>query len=60
MAASYDLSQYGTTNLWTLKLTLLEPLITAVMVGAAGAVVGAVLGLRPGRGSRGARHEPQP
>jgi len=48
MAASYDLSQYGTTNLWTLKLTLLEPLITTVMVGAAGAVVGAVLGLRSG------------
>ena len=43
MAASYDFSQYGTTNLWTLKLTLLEPLITTVMVGAAGAVVGKVL-----------------
>jgi len=44
MAASYDLSQYGTTNLWNLKLTLVEPFITAVMVGAAGAVVGMVLG----------------
>ncbi len=44
MAASYDLSQYGTTNLWTLELTLIEPFITLVMVGAAGAVVGAVLG----------------
>ena len=44
MAASYDLSQYGTTNLWTLELTLVEPFITAVMVGAAGAVVGMVLG----------------
>ena len=46
MAAGYDLSQYGTTNLWTLRLTLLEPLITAVMVGAAGGVVGLVLGWR--------------
>jgi hypothetical protein len=44
MAASYDLSQFGTTHLWTLKLTLVEPFITMVMVGAAGAVVGAVLG----------------
>jgi uncharacterized membrane protein len=46
MAASYDLSQYGTTNLWTLKLTLVEPLITMVMIGGAGAVVGMVLGRR--------------
>lgn len=43
MAASYDLSQFGTTHLWTLKLTLVEPFITMVLVGAAGAVVGAVL-----------------
>jgi len=43
MAASYDLSQYGTTNLWSLKLTLVDPLITMVLVGAAGAVVGMVL-----------------
>ncbi|MHC4404825.1 MAG: hypothetical protein ACYTG0_34685 [Planctomycetota bacterium] len=44
MAASYGFSQYGTTNLWTLNLTLIEPLISMVLVGAAGAVVGAVLG----------------
>ena len=44
MAASYDLSQYGTTNLWSLKLTLVEPLITMVMIGIGGAVVGTVLG----------------
>src|SRR5262245_8219257 len=44
MAASYDFSQYGTTNLWTLRLTLAEPLITMVMIGIAGAVVGLVLG----------------
>jgi len=43
-AASYDLSQYGTTNLWSLKLTLVEPLITMVMIGIVGAVVGTVLG----------------
>lgn len=44
MAASYDLSQYGTTHLWTLELTLIEPFISMVLVGAAGAVVGTVLG----------------
>jgi hypothetical protein len=40
----YDWSQYGTTNLWTLRLTLVEPLITMIMVAAAGAVVALVLG----------------
>jgi hypothetical protein len=49
MAASYDLSQYGTTHLWTLELTLLEPFISMVLVGVAGAVVGGVLG----RGAHG-------
>lgn len=44
MAASYNLSQYGTTHLWTLELTLVEPFITLVMIGTAGAAVGAVLG----------------
>ena len=44
MAASYNLSQYGTTTLWTLRLTLLEPVLTAVMTAAAGVVVGLVLG----------------
>lgn len=44
MAAAYDLSQYGTTELWTLELTLIEPFISLALVGAAGAVVGAVLG----------------
>lgn len=43
MAASYDLSQFGTTNLWTLELTLVEPFVTLVLVGSAGAVVGAIL-----------------
>lgn len=44
MAASYDLAQYGTSNLWTLRLTLIEPFITTLMIGLAGAVVGKVLG----------------
>ena len=43
MAASYDLSQFGTTQQWTLQLTLVEPFIAMVMVAVAGAVVGAVL-----------------
>lgn len=51
MAASYDLSQYGTTHLWTLELTLVEPFITLVMVGVAGAAVGAVLGAGHARSS---------
>lgn len=42
MAASYDLSQYGTTTLWTLRLTLIEPFITTVMVAVAGAVIAGV------------------
>jgi len=44
MAASYDLSQFGTMQHWTLQLTLVEPFIAMVMVAIAGAVVGVVLG----------------
>ncbi len=44
MAASYDLSQYGTTNLWSLRLSLVDPFFTMVMVAVAGSVVGIVLG----------------
>jgi uncharacterized membrane protein len=43
MALSYNLAQYGTTTLWTLRLTLVEPFITMVMVAAAGAVVAIIL-----------------
>src|SRR5262245_38387536 len=43
MALSYNLSHYGTTTVWTLRLTLIEPLITMVMVAAAGAVTAAIL-----------------
>ena len=42
MASSYNFSHYGTTTLWTLRLTLLEPFITMAMVAVAGAVVAAV------------------
>ena len=44
MAIGYDFAQYGTSNLWTLKATLFDPLITAVLVGSAGGVIGFVLG----------------
>jgi uncharacterized membrane protein len=43
MAATYDLSQFGTLRHWTLQLTLVEPFIAMAMVAIAGAVVGAVL-----------------
>ena len=42
MAASYDRSQYGTTTLWTLRLTLIVTFITMIMVALAGAVVASV------------------
>lgn len=44
MAVGYDFAQYGTSNLWTLRATLLDPLITALLVGSSGAVIGYVLG----------------
>ena len=44
MAASYDLSQFGTMTHWSLRLTLAEPFLSMVMVAIAGAAVGTVLG----------------
>lgn len=44
MAIGYDFAQYGTSNLWSLKATLLDPFITALLVGSAGGVIGFVLG----------------
>lgn len=44
MAVGYDFAQYGTSNLWSLKATLLDPIITAVLVGSAGGVIGFMLG----------------
>lgn len=43
MAIGYDFAQYGMSNLWTLKATLLDPFITAVLVGSAASVIGFVL-----------------
>lgn len=44
MAIGYDFAQYGTSNLWSLKATLLDPFITALLIGSAGGVIGFVLG----------------
>ena len=44
MAIGYDFAQYGTSNLWSLTATLLDPFITALLVGSAGGVIGFVLG----------------
>ena len=49
MAATYDLSQFGTMQHWTLQLTLVEPFIAMIMVSIAGAVVGVILS-RPAAG----------
>ncbi|MEZ4457175.1 MAG: DUF2177 family protein [Gemmatimonadales bacterium] len=43
MATSFNLAQFGTMEHWSLRLTLLEPFITAAMVGAGGTVVGLIL-----------------
>ena len=48
MAVGYDFAQYGTSHLWTLRATLVDPLITALLVGSAGAAAGWVLGWRSG------------
>ncbi|MGB5581754.1 MAG: hypothetical protein WBM68_14370 [Woeseia sp.] len=52
MAIGYDFAQYGTSNLWTLQATLLDPLITATMVGSAGGVIGMILGRDSGHGQK--------
>lgn len=44
MAAGYDFAQYGTSNLWTATATLVDPLISAVLVASAGATIGFLLG----------------
>ena len=44
MAVGYDFSQYGTTHLWTLQATLVDPFVTAVLVGLPGGVAGSILG----------------
>lgn len=44
MAIGYGLAQFGTSHLWTLKATLVDPFITAVLAGSAGGMIGTVLG----------------
>lgn len=44
MAIGYDFAQYGTSNLWVLRATLIDPFITAVLFGSAGGVIGLVFG----------------
>jgi len=48
MAVGYDFSQYGTSHLWTLTATLLDPLLSAILVGTAGGVAALVLQRRRG------------
>lgn len=43
MAVGYDFAQYGTTHLWTLTATLIDPFISAALVGTAGGVAAIVL-----------------
>ena len=43
MAVGYDFAQYGTTHLWTLTATLVDPFISAVLVGTAGGAAAIVL-----------------
>lgn len=52
MAVGYDFAQYGTTNLWTLTATLIDPAISAALVAVTGAVAGVVLGAGRRTGSR--------
>ena len=47
MAVGYDFAQFGTSHLWTLKATVIDPFITAVLVGSAGGVIGSILGWNP-------------
>ena len=44
MAVGYDFAQHGTTNLWTLTATLVDPFIPAILVGVGGGAIGFVLG----------------
>lgn len=40
----YNLTMYGTSNLMNLTAALVDPIISAVMMGVTGGVIGAVLG----------------
>lgn len=46
MAIGYDFAQFGTSHLWTLRATLVDPFLSAALVSCAGAVAGWILGGR--------------
>jgi hypothetical protein len=47
IALGVDLTMYGTTNVQNLTATLVDPLISAVLVGVTGAVIGMILSRAP-------------
>lgn len=44
LGLAFDLTMYGTTNISNLTATLVDPLVSTVMMGVTGGVIGAVLG----------------
>jgi hypothetical protein len=44
LGIAVDFSMYGTTNVMNLTATVVDPMITALQMGAGGAVIGAMLG----------------
>lgn len=44
LSLGYGLTMYATSNTWNLSATLVDPFISLVLFGAAGAVVGLLLG----------------
>ena len=45
-ALGFDLTMYGTTNIQNMTATLVDPIVSMVVVAAAGAMIGMVLGRR--------------
>jgi hypothetical protein len=41
---AYDLTMYGTSNMMNLTATLVDPFVSAIMMGVTGGVIGYVLG----------------
>jgi len=50
VAASVDFIMYGTSNVSNMTLTIVDPLITLIVVGLLGAVIAAVAGRKPAAG----------
>lgn len=46
VALGIDLTMYGTTNIQNITATLVDPIVSMLMVGATGAMIGMVLGRR--------------